>query len=456
MRIGSRLQALRRRVSSSAFIKSVFTLSSGNAVRMAINVAGMPVVGRLYTPAAMGDYELIIAHAGVISSVACLGMMTVFMLPPKDEEARALSRLVTYSCLIITTAAVLALWFCSGVYQMFHTEETPYYLSLAVLWLYILSTTVSNICYAYVNRRRLYNVLFWNPVISALFQMGTAIVFGFLGWGFLGYTLSHILSELAAILHLIHYANPYEAIQSHAFSPLSLLKSYRRFPLYQMPANLVATLAQRLPAQMLGKLYSASALGMYSMAIRVLAIPSNLLSVSVNRVYFREASERFNRGEDVGAFSFRILEANMRIAILPISILIVFGEELFALFLGEQWRQAGTFAALLGMYYLLAFCKNCLSGCYVLIQKNQNYLYISLAYLLCSLILYFLVLFFRPDVLLCVAFLTLFNALEALLSLGYFFYLAGFSMRKYCAFLLLYIVLPAALCWALRQLIHGI
>ena len=92
---------------ASFFLKSVLTLSSGVMVAQAINFFGMPVVGRIYDPAAIGDYTLITTNAGVISSVACLGMMTVFMLPEKDEEARGLSRLVTSSTVLITTLAVL-------------------------------------------------------------------------------------------------------------------------------------------------------------------------------------------------------------------------------------------------------------------------------------------------------------------------------------------------------------
>lgn len=453
MRIKARLSVLRHRIQSSAFIKSVLTLSSGTAVRIGVTVAGMPIIGRIYSPAAMGDYELIVANAGVIQSVACLGMMTSFMLPEKDEEARGLSRLVTYSALIITTAAVLSLWLCSDFYRIFQTEEVSYSLSLTVLWSYIIISIVNGICSSYVNRRRFYGVLFWNPIVSIIIQVGSAIAFGILKWGFIGYTIAHILGGVASIIHLAFYANPYEKIDSGDFRSLPLLYDYRRFPLYQMPANLVETISARIPAQMLGTLYSASALGMYSMAIRILSIPNTLLSGAINRVYFREASERVNRGEDIGEFSFQIIRANIKLAILPISALMIFGERIFVLFLGEQWHQAGTFAALLGLYYLLSFCHGCLSGCYVLIRKNRNNLYVSIFSLAVNLILYALVLFFKPGVMICVFLMTLFNMSQILFTQGYFFWLAGFPLRKYISFLLIYIVLPAASCWMIRWLI---
>ena len=89
--------------------------------------------------------------------------------------------------------------------------------------------------------------------------------------------------------------------------------------------------------------YSSAALGMYSMALKVLSLPTSLLATPVNRVYFQEASQRYNRGEDIGEFSFKILKANIKIAIIPISILIIFGEWIFALFLVEQGRVPDLF-----------------------------------------------------------------------------------------------------------------
>ena len=110
MNLQAKLKSFIDRVRSSGFLKSVLTLSSGAVVGQAINFFGMPVVGRVYTPEAMGDYTVITTNAGVIGAVACLGMMTVFLLPERDEEARGLSRLVLLATVAITTLAVLFLW----------------------------------------------------------------------------------------------------------------------------------------------------------------------------------------------------------------------------------------------------------------------------------------------------------------------------------------------------------
>ncbi len=442
------------RITSSGFLKSVLTLSSGVVVGQVINFLGMPFVGRLYTPAAMGDYTIITTNATVISSLACLGMMTAFMLPEKDGEARGLSRLVTYSTMGISALVILALWLLSDFYWIFQTEETAYGVSLLVLWLYLVFNTVSNICYAYVNRRRLYKVMFWNPVITAGVNVGCSILFGLLDWGFVGYTAAHILSFVVNIVHLVCYANPYERIDDPNYRCIPLLKNYKRFPLYQMPANLVATVGNQIPVQAIESLYSSTALGMYSMALKILSLPVTLLATPVNRVYFREASQRYNQGQDVGEFSFKILETNIKVAILPIMVLMVFGEWIFAIFLGEQWREAGTYAAFLGVYELMYFCTSCLSGYFVIIKKNAWNLVVSLVALMTSVIL--LVVFkyiVHVTELLFVAVLAVVMTLNIIVSMGIFFWHTGFSVKRYLLFIVKFVAIPAAVSMGIRAVL---
>ncbi len=453
MNIKDTIHKLYKRISGSNFLKSVLTLSSGVVVAQAINFLGMPVVGRVYSPSAIGDYTLITSNAAILSAVACLGMMTSFMIPKEHEEARGLSRLVTGSTLLITTLAIGALWLCSGFFRIFHTEETPYGVSLLVLWLYIVFNTVSNICYAYVNRHKLYRVMFWNPIITAGINVGVGIVFGLLGWGFVGYTTAHILSFAVNIIHLLRHANAFAKIANPEYRAIPLLKNYKRFPLYQMPANLVSSLRTQLPVQAIEALYTSTALGMYSMALKILSLPVTLLATPVNRVYFQEASQRYNRGEDIGEFSFKILETNIKIAILPISLLIILGEWIFAIFLGEQWREAGSFAAVIGMHQLILFCSNCLSGYFVIIKKNLWELFFSIAALALNILLVIVAWYFHIPVMVFLMILSVLQTISILLSQMAFFHHTGFDTKRYLMFAAKYIAIPVVLSFGIKLLL---
>ena len=129
-----------------------------------------------------------------------------------------------------------------------------------------------------------------------------------------------------------------------------------------------------------GKTLFYSGLGIYAMAMRILSLPTILLQTHVIRVYFQEASQRYKNVEDIGEFSIKILKTNIKLAIIPLSLLMIFGEYIFAIFLSEQWREAGTYAAVIGMHQLMLFCNNCLSGG-LIIGKTRINLYVAIVML---------------------------------------------------------------------------
>lgn len=442
--INNNLAAVFERIKNSSFLKSVLSLSSGVVIGQAINMIGMPIIGRVYTAADIGDYTLITTNANVILSISALGMLTVFMLPEKDSEARELSRLVTYSTIVISLFCVIILSLVSPWWRLIKTEEVSYSVALAVLWAYVIMTSVNSICYAYSNRLRLYKVLFWNPVIGAGVNIVLGIIFGTLHFGFVGYTLAHIISMVINILHLIVNANPYAPIPwDERQGYRKLLKAYQRFPKYQMPANLVSSVATQIPLEIMSFSFSATVLGYYSMANRILSLPMSLLATPINRVYFQEASQRYQRGEDIAEFGFKIMETNIKIAIIPVVILMVFGRWIFSFFLGVQWETAGAYAAVLGVYYLVSFCASCLSGSFVIIGKNSWNLVCSIANVGIGVLLFVLIKLIPSISAMAFMFIMALSfTVERVVEEGVFFSYLGFRLKDYILFVLKWILFP--------------
>ncbi len=443
MLIRETINNAKNRIQKSSFLKSVITLASGTVIGQGINTIGMPVISRLYSPAAMGDYALVTANANVIGAAACLGMMTAVMLPQDDEEAGLLVRMISVSAVTITTAAVIILKCIEQHWMFFHPEKASYTSGLAILWAYVISNTISSACYGYANRKRLYQVMFWNPVISGAANIVLGILFGVMTMECEGYALAHIISSLINILHLAVYAKPYRKTGRKHAGFWKLLKEYRRFPLYQMPANLISNLSNQLPLQMMEMVYSSYTTGMYSMALRVLSIPTAFLAVPVNRVYYQEANQRYQEGKSIGDFSFQIIKTNIKAAMLPIGVIILLGRTLFAFFLGSQWEEAGSFASVMGIYQLMLFCSNCLSGNFVIIGKNSWNLISSIAIVAIEIFLGFILLL-KPDMPLQIFLMILCMALtlHLIVVLGVFLVTAGVRMLEYIRFVLLYIGCP--------------
>lgn len=438
----------------SHFLKSVLTLSSGAIIAQIINFICMPIIGRLYTPAEIGDYTVITSNAAVISTFTCLGMMTALIIPKTYKESRCLCKLVALISSLLAIFMILVLYGISSEYRIFNLAGIPYNVGLLTLLVYVVSNTIYNICYAYINKLKMYKVMFWNPVVGAGINMSISILLGVVGVGFIGYAVANILSFVINIIILIKNGNPFIREHISSMEYFKLINEYKRFPLFQMPANLIANIGAQMPIWTIKGIYGAGSLGMYSMTMRILALPSTLLATPINRVYFQEASRKYNNGEDIGEFSFKILEANIKIAIVPIMIIVVFGQQIFATFLGTEWREAGAYASVLGIYQLVLFCNSCLSGDFVIINKNLWNLISAIATLIIQAILY--IVFSKYINVSVYTFLMIFSTvmvIKNVIAQTFFFKYLSFSLGRYYCFILKYIGAPMIATYLIFQFI---
>ena len=178
------------------------------------------------------------------------------------------------------------------------------------------------------------------------------------------------------------------------------------------------------------------------MVNKIMSLSTSLLAVPINRVYFQEASKRYREGDDIGEFAFRILESSIKIAILPIAILMVFGRWIFKIVLGAQWEQAGAYAAVLGIYFLIGFCSSCLSGSFVIIGKNSWSLISASANAVIGILLFALINIFTG--------ISESFTIERIFENGVFFYYTGFDLRRYVIFVVRLVVIPFILAYFIQ------
>jgi O-antigen/teichoic acid export membrane protein len=222
-----------------------------------------------------------------------------------------------------------------------------------------------------------------------------------------------------------------------------ILRDYKNFPLLQLPANIISIFSSQLPVLMLSYYFGNSLLGTYSITMRCLGIPASLLAVPINRVYYREACAKYAEGQKIGEFTFNILKANIMLAIIPITILMVFGEPLFALIFGKEWRMAGTYAEVLGIYSLVTFCSACVSGDFVIIGKQKYNLLYSLVSIFANATVFILGSLLFGDAYMVLIFYSVTNIVISLVFNGLFVCSTGVHIKKYLNFIFKFILIPS-------------
>lgn len=368
-------------IKHSAFAKNVLTLSAGTLVSQIIALVTKPIIGRIYEQSELGDFAIIGSNSTIIITIAALGLMPAIMIPKCDYDAKNICRLLLKALLILPLIIIGIAVLLADSIRMFEVA-IDYRFACVLMYAYIVTSIFWSVCYAYINRAKLYKVLFWNPTIMSVANATVMITLGALGCGLWGYTLANIIGYTVCSLHLLRFGNPFKLEKNKRVSSVRVLREYKDYAKYLLASNVVSTVGGQIPVQMINRFWGSVVTGSYTMCMSILGLPSKFLAQPINRVFYREAMERYNDGKEIGDFSMKLMMTNIKVALIPVSIIIIFGPSLFSLFLGTKWRQAGEIASIIGVYQLFEFSKNCLNGKYVIIGKPKIILWLNTIYIL--------------------------------------------------------------------------
>lgn len=431
----------------SEFVKNIFTLMSGNIIGYAVNLVLLPVISRVYTTSELGGYDLIISSANIFLTVLQLSLMFVIMIPKEDETANIISKIILGFTVVGSLVSILVLWWIQSKFMLFKTDLS-YAWNLVLFASYLILYNLQAICYSYSNRKKLYSVLFWNPIITAVVNGGLSVTMGIIGAGTVGYMVATLFSYIVAVFHMCRYIHPFRG--HYKLSDYKrILCEYKSYPLVQMPASIVSSVALQMPAQFLGRMFSTAVLGGYSMACKILSVPVSLLATPVNRVYYRTLVEKLEKAEHAGEFAFLMLKKTIQFAMIPIGVLMIFGDLLTSFILGKEWEVTGVYILILGIVFLLKYCSSCMSGTFVATHDHK----LSMGYSIFSLLMhfgcFFLAYALHMEVMQTIILYAVFTSVDELVKLFLCMHCLGVSTVRYLGFVVKYILSGAALIYAL-------
>ena len=427
----------------SEFTQNILTMISGVFLGQVIIMLSTPIISRIFLPETIGEYDLIISSGAIIIVILGLGLMTAIMIPKEDDESNAICYILKYSCMFIGLIIFVLLCLISPWFTLFSVKN-GYILKLFFMFLYIFSYMLSQIYYAAANRKGLYRALFLNSLTYSIFNVLFSCLLGFLGFGVYGYISGTILGNIARMIQIRFSVNPFAKKYDLNYMK-EVFTKYRHFTKYQMPANLLNSITVQVPLQLIAFYFGGTALGHFSMANKIINLPNTFIATPVNRVYYQTATKMYNNNQDVGTFSFKMIQKNIQLAIIPVILLMLFGEELFSFFLGSNWHTAGIFASTLVLSSLMQFCGSCLSNNYMIIRKPQLNLYLSLLSLVLNISIIVTCGIIGLPIEKMLFIYSLGICLKVSIDLGYFLYLTKFPIKKFLVFDCIFIFVPLLL-----------
>ena len=344
--------------SRKSFLWDAFQLGSGTALAQILTILAVPILSRMYSPEVFGITGLFISLVTIFSTISGLRYDLAIVLPEKESDGFAL--LQVHMGFTILMGVITGLIFGFGRHLIADWFNSPHLASY--LWYagpaVIIFGLMNGLNY-WNTRRKRFKLLAATKLIN-----NASMVFVQLSLAILGYPIAGALiggNVLGKFLEDIvqGYKTIFDAKKSTLFSKnrselFSLMVRYKKFPIYNTWAALVNTLSWYVPSFLLAVFFSPTVVGFYVVGERVIRAPMQLVGHAFSQVFFQRGALAVNDGS-LGHLFLETIQILTKILLIPTVVLTLLGKDIFIIFLGSQWAEAGIYVQILGMWAFLWF-----------------------------------------------------------------------------------------------------
>lgn len=340
----ARLTLLQRR-----FARDVVILAGGTALARAVSLLSSPILTRLYTPKDFGVFATFSSIAAILAVFSTFRYELAIPLPAESVDAASLAK-VTLKILVATTAifAVFFALFGANVTVWFKAEDM-------FPWVYILplgSALIAafQIYQMWLNRLRQYRRMALMRLMKATWVAFVSVALGIksiISGGLIVGFLAGNAFSVFPVSWKVHREHKDVFSRATSASQRKVAIRYLSIPKYVLISHLISTAALQIPVFLSTKAFSLEVAGFFSIAYKMVNLPSLLIASAVGDVYRQRVAELYaQKGEFKGIF-LKTLFSVAVIAFPLFLVLFVASPSLFGVVFGERWRIAGEYARIL-------------------------------------------------------------------------------------------------------------
>ena len=370
-----------RLLKRSGFSKSLITLLTGTTLAQGITLLISPILSRLFNPHDFGVFGTFLSIVSAIALIASLRYEIAIVLPKKEDVAINLLALAALLTLIISTLSFIGVLLFKYFYQGYEFLDQDLKFLLYFIPVLILFIGFYQILNNYANRLKKYRSIVNYRVSNSLVSSSVNIAMGGMKFGSIGLLVGAILGNGISVV--IFFKEMYKDIkeQSGYISKRKMKEiafSYREFPLVNSFQSISDMLQINGIIYFIIYFFNSFIIGSFSYALRILQAPMNLLGSAMAQIFYQQASELKNNGENLKDIVKKTM-IKSALTGLPIFLTIIFfGPQLFAFVFGETWREAGVYARILSPMLFFDFIRSPVSQVPLIIGRQKRLFSISL------------------------------------------------------------------------------
>lgn len=416
------------------FLKNAGTLFSGSFIAQAIAFGAMIFLGRLYSPVQFGEFEVVFKLSAVIIAIAGLRYELAIVVEDSTAQAQEVTRLT----LLINAVISLCLVICIALFKnqiagLLKLDNVDLIYSVPfIVWLSSSTETIIG----WHNRNKEYATISTNRVVTSSSSVVYKLSHPYLMAGWNGLLTGHILGQVISLVQISRKL-PFKLFETTRQKLTTIFKKYKSLALLSSPAALINILATSMPTFFITIYDSTEATGHFANAYKLTYLPLGMIAAALGQVFFERISRIKNKQEETSQMAHQLFNLMFAIAIIPIVILVVWGDNIAPFILGAQWTEAGKYIQITILFYFSMYLTTSFSSALVIYNK----LNIQLVYNIIFLIGTFSALYFGytvgGDTQRALAWFAVVGILLRVFILNYFFYLFGKNLIAKTIFVIL-------------------
>lgn len=359
---------------AGSFVSDVLLLVGGTTFAQIIGILSFPVLTRLYGPDDFGTWALFISITGIISTIACMRYELAILLPESEDDAINLLGLSLLIAFLISTITIPLIYIFKETLILFlNSPQLENYLWLIPLFSFI--STVFLVLNYWNSRTKNFKRLSLARVYTSLSTTGIQITSGlagyFAGGGLLLGTFAGQSISTTVLSGQVWKEDKIRFKAHISFKRMYVMaKRYRKFPLIESWSALLNTISWQLPTFLLASFFSPAIAGFYSLGFRLLQLPMSLIGKSIADVFFQRASLARYEGS-LDSLVEKVLRTLIVLSMFPILTLTIVGSDVFSVFFGQEWVEAGVYAQILSIWAFVWFISSPISAIFSVMEMQQ-------------------------------------------------------------------------------------
>ncbi|MCX6283379.1 MAG: oligosaccharide flippase family protein [Bacteroidetes bacterium] len=365
----------------SDYFKNISKLVAGTSVAQLISFLAAPLITRLYSPSDVGAFTFLISIAGGIGLVATLRYEMAVILPKENSESVNLAFLSLVIALFVSVFSTAALLLVDRIFLP-GLIFSPVYRR----WIYLFPALIflmaaSSVFQQWYNHRKEYKLLAYSKILTSAGNNIPTLLVGYAGFGALGLWLGNFSGFLAVVLFFLFvFYFRYRGDLRHLSytAQRNLAGRYSYLPLSNTPQVIIEMVQSYGIVYLIKIFFTSSVLGLYSLSLRLLQAPMWLVGISIGQVFYKEASEQFQKDGNLIRPVVKTIKTSAAIAFPVLVVLMTLGPWLIGFVFGSAWADAGKYARILAPWMFFDFIRSTIHQTPLIVRKARPMFYISL------------------------------------------------------------------------------